>query len=102
MRKTTEPGDMTTTGLTVTGMLSYRKRRKFPKKDGGFRYNISLGFLTKDGMVECERWSDTPEPADTPETGETVSLPVVLQRFTTKLGQGMRLVWGGASDSETF
>ena|ERR1043166_6956147 len=90
------------TGIVLTGQVASRTRRKFEKKGGGFRYNIQLSILTKDGMVFAERWSDSMLPSDTPELGDTLPLPVRIQTYTSKSGTGMRLVWGPVQDSESF
>ena len=102
MAKQSQENSLENTGLILSGIVSSRKRRKFDKKGGGFRCNIELGILTKDGMVPAERWADTPQPSDTPEMGIMVSLPVILQRYNTKSGSGVRLVWGSGQDSESF
>lgn len=90
-------------GLFLVGVVRSRSRRVFDKKGGGQRYNIGLSVLTSSGLIRVERWCDLAAPADTPEVGASVRLPVTLQHYSTRNGNsGVRILWGEQDAAERF
>lgn len=90
-------------GLFVQGTVIGRNRTHFPGKDGRpDRWNIRLKLQTHEEILYVERWASVEKPADTPELGELVTLPVKMQVYTSSRGTSARLVWGTVERGEEF
>ena len=93
----------TLSGLYLAGQVVGRRRSTFPQKEQGrVRYNIAIAVLTSAGRHNVERWTENPNPPDTPNLGDTVCIPVTLVHFTNSRGSGTRLAWGPTDRGEEF
>lgn len=94
------PSDLN--GLFAAGQVIARRRLAFPQADKTVRYNHTFTLSTGSGVIRVERWCDLPTPADAPELGQHVVIPVTPVIYNTKSGTNFRLTWGAAERGEEY
>jgi len=81
-------------GLFATGLLTSRKRRVFPAKEGKSATVLYSFVVASDaGSMIVEHWGEL-EPARIPAVGSAVRLPVRVRPYLTCGRPSARLVWG--------